>query len=81
MLSTLFLLIYPSLNVVPEDEDDGFGSLGINQDRNASVERVCIKTRPGPVSSTTSPSPLKMVDFSPPTWLTLKPIPSEKATK
>jgi len=45
------------------------------------VDRVCNNALPGPVSSTTSPSPLSIVDFNPPILLTTKPRVSSKATK
>lgn len=47
-----------------------FGRWGISQDRKASSLRVWIMILPGPVNSQIRPSPLKRVDFNPPTFLT-----------
>lgn len=52
---------YPNLMLCPLPES-GFGSLGSSHVRKTSSLRVCIKNSPGPVRSTTNPSPLKTVD-------------------
>ena len=48
----------------------GLGSLGMSQSSSAWGLRVCRWTLPGPVRSTTSPSPLRNVDFQLPTLRT-----------
>ena len=57
------------------------GSLGMSHDRNASWLRLCVVNVPGPVRSTTKPSPENTVLFQFPTLRTLKPMSSVIVTR
>jgi len=77
-LSELHFVVGDDCCIVPDSvsalkirQFDFVGNFGISQPKNASVERDCISTRPGPVSKHTSPSPPRMVDFQLPDFCTL----------